>query len=92
MMAVIVAILWLQDAIWKTFQSRIETRVLHLENLLRATPVSHQEQLAFQLHSQFQEQRKQGGMVAQYLSSAVRPTVAFPYAALLGLLALSMLR
>jgi hypothetical protein len=92
MMAVIVAILWLQDAIWKTFQSRIETRILYLESLLREAPGGNREQRAFQLHSQFQEQRKQGGMVAQYLSSAVRPTVAFPYAALLGLLALSMLR
>ena len=34
MAACILIVLWLQDAIWKTFQSRIETRLLRLEVLL----------------------------------------------------------
>lgn len=33
-LVVIIALFWLQDAIWKTFQSRIETRLLALESAL----------------------------------------------------------
>lgn len=86
----LVAILWLQDAIWKTFQSRLETRLLQLESLL-TQDADKTQSYAFQLHTQFQTRRRQGGLLRQYLTSAIRPTIAYPYVALLVVLAGSTL-
>ncbi|MFK7888146.1 MAG: hypothetical protein AB8G16_14900 [Gammaproteobacteria bacterium] len=90
-MGAIVSILWLQDAIWKTFQSRLEARLLLLENKLSTAaqnPAPHAE--AFQLHTQFQAQRQRGGTLKQYIAQATRPTVAYPYVALIALLGLTL--
>jgi len=87
----IVGILWLQDAIWKTFQSRLEDRLLLLEGKLTEAaqdPAAIGD--AYQLHTQFQIQRRQGGTLKQYIAQAFRPTVAFPYVALIALLALTL--
>lgn len=83
----IVAVLWLQDAIWKTFQSRVAERIARLEQSL-AQPAGASEVSAYQLHTEFNAQRRQGGALGQYLKQALRPTVAFPYAALIALLVL----
>ena len=82
---VIVGILWLQDAIWKTFHSRIETRIILVEEALADVP-STQSRPAFQLHTQFRAARRKGGALGQYLRQGVRPTVAYPYIVLIGLL------
>lgn len=73
-------VLWLQDSIWKTFQSRIEPRLLEIEQCI----ASNHPGPAFQFNRQYQKDR--GGMAAlivEYLRQSVRPTVAFPHAALI---------
>lgn len=78
----LLAVLWLQEGIFKTYQARLGTRLLALEQGLAAgEPIR-----VFALHSDWLAQRK--GLIGQlreYLGSTVRPTVAFPYLVLLVL-------
>lgn len=84
-MCALLLVLWFQDAIWKTFQSRTEARILQLEGLL-ALP-HHDEsddRLAYQFNSLYAKNRpNMMGLIKEYLRHALRPTVAFPYIVLL---------
>jgi len=73
------ALLWFQDSIWKTFQARIEGRLLTVEKLL-ANDLNHDNNYAFQFNRLFSQNRKQGlELVKEYLYQSLRPTVAFPH-------------
>ncbi len=81
-------ILWLQDAIWKTFQSRIDVRLLQVEAYL-----THEDNLentngkAFQFNSLYLQNRLGSvGLIKEYLGQALRPTVAFPHLLLIVIL------
>lgn len=75
-----VALLWLQEGIWRTFQARLGERLLRVEALVRQSATADQ---AFQLHSEWLEARKGGlALVGEYAAHACRPTVAFPHALL----------
>ena len=88
----ILLILWLQDAIWKTFQSRITPRLLMLEQAMR---VEHTQEkaaednptvLPCQFNSQYALSRpSQRGLIKEYGLQALRPTVAFPHGVLVVL-------
>ena len=79
-MLFLLLVLWLQDAIWKTFQSRIETRLLQIEIHIAQTS----KEGAFQFNSEYQKIRFRGmSLIKEYVSQAVRPTVAFPHAVLI---------
>ena len=76
----ILGVLWLQDAIWKTFQSRIEPRLLQLEGYIR----KGSEDDAFQFNSEYQKVRVTSlTLINEYLSQSIRPTVAFPHVVLI---------
>lgn len=79
--SVILSVFWLQDAIWKTFQSRTETRLIQLEHSLNNAPLTQ----GFYSHW---EHSRPGtlGLIKSYIRTAIRPTVAYPYAALIGLM------
>ncbi len=93
LMCVLLAVLWQQEGIWRTFQARIGARILKVEAGLRqeaelADPaetmpvVSHV--VAFQLHSEWLAGRPGGfGLLRAYLANSLRPTVAYPYAVLM---------
>lgn len=84
-MAGLLAILWLQDAIWKTFQSRIETRLLQLEQFF-ADEEAAKNELPYQFNSNYLKTRGNSiSLIAEYLQQAIRPTVAFPHVFLLGI-------
>lgn len=73
--AFLLLVLWLQDGIWKTFQQRLEARLI----LLETTPDA-----ASELYSDFQKNRPNvKGLIKEYLYSSLRPTVAYPHALLL---------
>ncbi|MBV1959732.1 MAG: hypothetical protein KUG53_03245, partial [Pseudomonadales bacterium] len=82
---------WLQDAIWKTFQSRIDVRLLQLEQYLSSEhPLETRDGKAYQFNSLYLENRPGSiGLVKEYLVQALRPTVAFPH--LLLVLALGLI-
>jgi hypothetical protein len=84
--AALVCTLWLQEAIARTSQARLVARILQLEALLRDAALAQALPQAFQLHTQWQQQRGGAlGLMLEYLKNAARPTVAFPYLALLML-------
>ncbi len=75
----LIVVLWVQEAVLRTFQSRLVARILKVEEMLRQAGG-----VAFQLHSEWMASRKGLlGMLIEYAGAAVRPTVAFPYVALL---------
>ncbi len=87
LLGALLAVLWLQDAIVKTFQSRLGVRLLRIEQSL-AQPEARGT-AAMQLHSQWLADRPGGlALLREYALSACRPTVAFPYVALIVLNAL----
>lgn len=86
---VLLAAIWLQDAIWKTFQSRIDARLLLVEEWIAQNDYSQ----ACQFNRQFAQARLSGfALIKEYIKQAVRPTTAFLHAILCGLtLLLSLL-
>lgn len=80
--AALLAVFWLQDGIWKTFQSRIEPRLLKIEEA-----IAENTQIApFQFNRNYQQQARSGaGLIGEYLRQSLRPTVAFPHAILIVL-------
>ncbi|HEY0956952.1 MAG TPA: hypothetical protein VGE36_19520 [Roseateles sp.] len=79
----LIALLWLQEGVLKTFQGRLGDRLLVVEAALKSG-----EGVAMQLHSDWLASRPSGaGLLLQYLKSALRPTVALPYPLLMGLAA-----
>lgn len=73
-------VLWLQDAIWKTFQSRIESRLLQIEKSIS----ENIEECAFQYNSEYHKVRLNGiSLINVYSRQSVRPTVAFPHIVLI---------
>ena len=81
-LACCVVLLWAQEAIYKTYQSRIAERLLRVELLLaQASPTL----LAMQLHTEWLTRRPGlAGLIGSYAISACKPTVAFPYVAMLA--------
>jgi hypothetical protein len=79
--------LWLQEGIFKTFQARLDDRIVRVEQALSSSPtvpVASNCFDAFQLFSEFQSSRPGTiGLLMQYIKNALRPTVAFPYPFLL---------
>ena len=76
----LLAVLWLLEAIWKTFQSRITERILTVEEALKAKSDDAQSIIPCQLNTEWLANR-QGftGLIGEYLSQSIRPTVAFPH-------------
>ena len=71
--------LWLLDAIWKTFQSRIEDRLLAVEAALSDGLTKG----AMQFNQDFMRKRPSSiKLVQTYFTQALRPTIAFPYVVL----------
>lgn len=86
-MVLMVLILWLQEGIYRTYQARLGARILRIEQGLKTAEAS--DIAAFQLHTEWLAARPNAiGLLFEYAASTLRPTVAFPYAALLLLIGL----
>ena len=78
----LVLMLWCQEAVLKTWQNRLADRLTGIEAMFGGKTGG--ADLPFQLHSQWLAQRSGlRGLLLEYVRSAIRPTVAFPYVALL---------
>ncbi len=86
-------IMWLQDAIWKTFQSRIDVRLLQLEAYLANEDILENPDVkAYQFNSLYLKNRPDNfGLIKEYLGQALRPTIAFPHLLLIVLLGFKLL-
>ncbi len=74
-------ILWGQDAIWKTFQGRIFTRLLTIE---KAFAQQQSMPIAFNL-AWLDSKPGSLGLVKEYAANAFKPTVLFPHVFLVGI-------
>ena len=80
LIALLLLILWLQEAIWKTFQSRTEQRLLAIEKAW----ADNDNDSALCFYRNWAESRPAiKTLITEYLYSAIRPTVAYPYIVLL---------
>ncbi len=85
----VVVILWLQDAIWKTFQNRIGRRLEVVELAIQGNP-NHMPDNASHMGMQFnlawnQSRPHAVGLVSEYIKQALKPTVAYPHVVLMAL-------
>lgn len=81
-----VLLCWIQEGIFKTYQSRLADRLLSVEALLSQPGTT---QPAMQLHAEWTASRPgSGALIVGYIVSACRPTVAFPYLPILLMLGL----
>lgn len=90
---ILLLVLWFQDAIWKTFQARIETRLLQLEeNLSGEQSLERTDGKAYQFNSSYIKHRPDTlGLIKEYFCQAIRPTIAYPHVVLLLLLGFNLL-
>ena len=71
----ILAVLWLQEGIWKTYQARASDRIELIE---RALPEKNIQ--AFQFYCQWSDNRPSyAGLVMEYIKNSLKPTVIYPY-------------
>ena len=77
----IILLFWVQEAIWKTFQGRIETRLLETELMLAQDADQILPDAApMQFNRHWLSSRPGGaGLLVEYVKSALRPTVAMHY-------------
>lgn len=88
--SMLILVLWLQEGIVRTSQARAGARLLHVEALIRS-PQARSDS-AFQLHTSWQQTRAgTTALVKEYLRHSLRPTVAYPYVVLLGILLTALL-
>ncbi|MFY7866603.1 hypothetical protein [Roseateles sp.] len=81
---VLMLLLWVQEAVLKTFQARLADRLLRVEQGLSQPSASAIAPM--QLHREWSASRPRGlGLLRQYLVSACRPTVVLPYPVLMAL-------
>lgn len=75
----LVLLLWVQEAIFRTYQARLGVRLLRVEAMLKQGAEARTGD-AFQLHTEWLSGRPNfTGLLTEYGMSACRPTVAFPY-------------
>jgi len=80
---IFILVIWLQEGIWRTVQARTAERLLALEEMIK----SDNQKSAMQFYSNWEATRHSAaGLIKEYLLNALRPTVAYPYIVLLGLL------
>ncbi len=79
----LISILWFQEAIWKTYQSRIGAALITIEQseqVLAKPSCLENESPTFQLYSQWQQNRPNAKkLVSEYINNALKPTVLYPY-------------
>lgn len=77
--AIVIGIFWLQDGIWKTYQSRFYTRLLNIE----AAIVNKAATQGCQFNTEYERTAHSGvGLIVEYLKSMLRPTTLLLYVTL----------
>jgi hypothetical protein len=89
--SILIGVLWIQEGIFRTFQSRLVERIVRIEQLVKQdTPNNH---ATYQLYSEWLAGRAGPvGLIKEYALSMSRPTVAFPYVILILIILASSIR
>ncbi|TMM44910.1 hypothetical protein [Colwellia ponticola] len=81
----ILATLWMQEGIWKTYQQRAVSAIIAIEDKLAPTQLEQLEQKneltkAHLVYTQWQANRPNStALIAEYIQNALKPTVLYPY-------------
>lgn len=76
----LLAILWLQEGIWKTYQSRTADAIIALENKL----ASNETEQPYLFYKAWQASRSGVvGLIGEYIGNSLKPTVIYPYVPLM---------
>jgi hypothetical protein len=85
----VVAVLWLQDGIWKTFQNRIGQRLEVVEQAIQdntRAAKNHVSQMGMQFNLAWNHSRPGAiGLLGEYIKQSLKPTVAYPHIVLMVL-------
>ena len=101
----LLAIFWLQEGIWKTFQSRAAGAIITIENRLAytftATDIDidavigevNESTQPYLVYTDWQKKRSSTiGLINEYIKNSLKPTVVYPYVPLmLIILAIKMI-
>jgi len=85
----LIAALWLQEGIWKTFQSRTADAIMVIEDKLAVTDheKSDEAEQPYLLYKQWQDSRPNAKvLITEYVKNSLKPTVIYPYLPLLLLI------
>ncbi len=83
------SIVWLQEAIWKTYQGRIADSILAIEDKMTRSNSedSDQSDQPYLLYKQWQLNRSSNKqLIKEYLGNSIKPTVIYPYLPLILIL------
>ncbi len=78
----LIATLWLQEGIWKTFQSRTAGAIMAIEEkfALNESEQSNGLDQPYLLYKQWQANRPNTkAMITEYIQNSLKPTVIYPY-------------
>ena len=78
----LLAVLWLQEGIWKTFQCRTANAIMAIEDKLALNEAEQTSESiqAYLVYQQWQNNRPTStALVAEYVSNSLKPTVLYPY-------------
>lgn len=82
LISLLTCVLWIQEGVLRTFQARLVDRILRIEQIIKQTIPANSS--AYQLHSEWTDKRPDpASLMQEYAASCLRPTVAFPYIALI---------
>ena len=86
----LLAVLWLQEGIWKTYQARTNDRIELVEKALLDIKLEDKSladksnTIAFQFYHQWSESRAgSAALIKEYIKNSIKPTVLYPYVPLM---------
>jgi len=85
----LIAALWLQEGIWKTFQSRTADAIIAIEEklVLNKSKQSNGSEQAYLFYKEWQANRPNSkALVIEYINNSLKPTVLYPYLPLILLI------
>ncbi|WP_057830910.1 hypothetical protein [Colwellia sp. TT2012] len=78
----LIAVLWLQEGIWKTFQCRTANAIMLIEDKLALNEAEQtsESMQPYLMYKQWQINRPTSkALISQYVSNSLKPTVLYPY-------------
>lgn len=78
----LVAVLWLQEGIWKTFQCRTANAIIAIEDKLALNEAEQTSESTkpYLMYKQWQMNRPTSkALIAEYMANSLKPTVLYPY-------------
>jgi len=85
----LIAALWLQEGIWKTFQSRTANAIIAIEEklVLNESEQSNGSEQPYLFYKEWQANRPNSkALISEYIINSLKPTVIYPYLPLIVLI------